>query len=129
MRMTVDELRQHVREITSRSYGSGTNKYHNQKTGEHASQKEHKRAGELKLMQRAGLISGLREQVPFELIPTQRDKAGNLLEKKCSYVADFVYKDKDGNQVVEDTKGIRTAEYRLKKKLMLHVHGIRIKET
>ncbi len=53
--------------------------------------------------------------------------AGNLLEKECSYYADFVYI-KDGKTVVEDTKGVRTKEYRIKRKLMLHVHGISIVE-
>lgn len=62
------------------------------------------------------------------LIPTQRDSSGNLIEKGCSYYADFVYRDKEGNLVVEDTKGVRTSEYRLKKKLMLQVHGIQITE-
>ena len=36
--------------------------------------------------------------------------------------------DKDGKTVVEDTKGMRTDVYRIKRKLMLHVHGIRITE-
>ena len=103
------------------------NKYGAVKTGGHASQKEHERANQLKLMQRAGLICNLREQVKFVLIPTQHDPQGNLLEKECSYYADFVY-DKDGVTVVEDTKGFRTPEYRLKRKLMLYVHGILIKE-
>lgn len=103
------------------------NKYGAERTGGHASRKEHERANQLKLMQRAGLISNLREQVKFVLIPTQRDPAGNLLERECSYYADFVY-DKDGVTVVEDTKGFRTPEYRLKRKLMLRVHGISIKE-
>lgn len=91
------------------------------------SRKEHRRANELKLMQRAGLISNLRQQVKYVLIPTQRDPAGNLLEKECSYYADFVY-DKNGVSVVEDTKGFRTPEYRIKRKLMLRIHGIVIKE-
>lgn len=103
------------------------NKYGAKKTGGHASGKEHERANQLKLMQRAGLISNLREQVKYVLIPTQRNAAGILLEKECSYYADFVY-DKDGVTIVEDTKGFRTAEYKLKRKLMLHVHGISIKE-
>jgi hypothetical protein len=80
-------------------------------------------------MQRAGLISDLREQVPYLLIPAQRDDAGRLIERQCSYVADFVYVDSDGRTVVEDTKGVRTKEYVIKRKLMLHVHGIRILET
>lgn len=103
------------------------NKYGAKKTGGHASEKENDRANQLKLMQRDGLISNLREQVKFVLIPTQRDMAGTLLEKECSYYADFVY-EKDGVTVVEDTKGFRTKEYVIKRKLMLHVHGISVKE-
>jgi len=90
------------------------NKYGATKSGGYDSKKEHKRANELKLMQRAGLITNLREQVKY-------------LEKECSYRADFVY-DKDGVTVVEDTKGVCTPEYRLKRKLMLYVHGISIVE-
>lgn len=123
MRMTIDEFKA----LRAAPAKSKRNKYGAVKTGGHASEKEHNRANELKLMQRAGLISNLREQVKYVLIPTQRDPQGNLLEKECSYYADFVY-DKDGITVVEDTKGFRTPEYRLKRKLMLHVHGISIKE-
>ena len=47
----------------------GNNKYHAQKSGGYDSRKEHRRANELRLMQRAGLISNLREQVSYELIP------------------------------------------------------------
>jgi len=51
-----------------------------------------------------------------------------LIERKVSYVADFVYA--RGNElVVEDVKGVRTQEYIIKRKLMLHIHGIRIKEV
>lgn len=103
------------------------NKYGAVRSGGYDSRKEHRRANQLKLMQRAGLISNLREQVKFVLIPTQRDTQGKLLEKECSYYADFVY-DKDGVTVVEDTKGVRTPEYKIKRKLMLRVHGISIKE-
>ena len=46
-----------------------------------------------------------------------------------TYIADFVYMDKDGQQVVEDTKGVRTKEYIIKRKLMLHRYGIRIQEV
>lgn len=104
------------------------NKYGAKKSGGYDSSKEHKRANELKLMQRAGLISNLREQVKYVLIPTQRNAVGKLLEKECSYYADFVYTDKDGQTIVEDTKGFRTPEYRIKRKLMLHVYGISIVE-
>ena len=109
--------------------GKGKNKYNAQKTGGYDSKKEYRRACKLKELLRSGEISDLREQVKYVLIPTQRDSSGNLIEKECSYYADFVYRDKNGNLVVEDTKGVRTSEYRLKKKLMLQVHGIHIKEV
>lgn len=104
------------------------NKYHARRSGAYASRKESRRAGELRLMQRAGVISGLREQVPYELIPAQRGADGRLLERACRYVADFVYTGSDGNTVVEDTKGVRTPAYVIKRKLMLRVHGIAIRE-
>lgn len=109
------------------------NKYGAKRVGSHASKKEHYRAQELHLMERAGLISGLREQVPYVLMPAQYGTADGkrvLLERACSYIADFVYTDTaTGRTVVEDTKGVRTKEYIIKRKLMLHVHGIRIKEV
>lgn len=108
--------------------GKRKSKYNAVKTCGYDSKKEYRHACLLKALARAGEISDLREQVEFVLVPTQRDASGNLIEKKCSYYADFVYRDKNGNLVVEDTKGVRTSEYRLKKKLMLHVHGIQIKE-
>lgn len=123
------------------------NKYHNIKTKTFSGQvydsrKEARRAMELKLLQRAGEIKDLREQVKYVLIPAQYEtierysKKGErlkdglkLIERECSYVADFVYTDvKTGNTVVEDTKGVRTKEYIIKRKLMLYAHGIRIKE-
>lgn len=103
---------------------SKTNKYGAKRSGGYASVKEHRRACELKMKQRAGLITDLREQVRYVLIPAQQG------ERSCSYVADFVYVDVDSGQtVVEDTKGIRTKDYIIKRKLMLWIHGIRIKEV
>ena len=92
------------------------------------SMKEANRYCELKLMQRAGVISDLQLQVPFELIPSQRID-GNVVERAVNYVADFTYNGPDGVQVVEDTKGYKTPEYIIKRKLMLYVHGIRIVEV
>lgn len=89
--------------------------------------KECQRYCELKLMQRAGVISDLKLQVPFELIPTQRID-GKVVEQAVKYIADFVYK-QDGQTVVEDTKGMRTDKYIIKRKLMLYIHGIRIREV
>jgi hypothetical protein len=89
--------------------------------------KECQRYCELKLMQRAGVISDLKLQVPFELIPAQRID-GKVVERAVVYKADFVYK-QDGQTVVEDTKGVRTKEYIIKRKLMLWIHSIRIREV
>ena len=113
------------------------NKYGARPTGGHASRKEHRRAQTLRLWERAGIISDLQEQVRYELIPSQYGECGPdlkgrvtriLLERPVHYVADFVYT-QDGKTVVEDTKGYRTPEYIIKRKLMLARYGIRIKEV
>lgn len=108
----------------------GRNKYGAVRSGGYASRKEHRRALQLQMMQRAGLISNLQEQVSFELIPAHRLDDGTIVEHACRYVADFVYTDNaSGATVVEDAKGVRTKEYVIKRKLMLAVHGVRIKEV
>ena len=78
---------------------------------------------ELQLLERAGEITELERQVEYELIPKQKG------ERAVKYIADFRYVDNDGKTVVEDTKGVRTPVYILKRKLMLRVHGIRIREA
>lgn len=93
------------------------------------SRKEAQRAQELRLMLRAGIISNLREQVPYELIPAQKNEYGKVIERAVVYKADFVYDDEKGKTVVEDTKGVRTKEYVIKRKLMLYEYGIRIREV
>ena len=120
-------------------------KYHNRKITREGltfdSLKEYRRFCELRLLEKAGEIQSLERQKPFELIPAQYEyyerygKNGKRLkdgkrciEKECAYIADFVYKE-DGKDVVEDVKGMRTKEYLIKRKLMLWVHGIRIKEV
>ena len=93
------------------------------------SKKEADRYFALLMMQRAGEITDLSVQVPFELIPVQRDEAtGKVIERAVKYVADFVYYEK-GKRIVEDTKGVRTADYIIKRKLMLHKYGIKIREV
>lgn len=89
--------------------------------------REYTRYCELKLLERAGVITDLERQVKYELIPAQR-MDGRLVERAVTYVADFRYKEK-GQTVVEDAKGFRTKEYIIKRKMMLHFHGIRIKEV
>lgn len=85
-----------------------------------ASKKEARRWGELKLMQKVGLISDLRRQVVFAL-----EVNGIHI---CKYVADFVFAER-GKTVVEDSKGFVTPEFRLKSKLMLALHGVEVKLT
>lgn len=102
------------------------------------SKKEYSRWCALRLLERAGKITDLRRQVRYTLIPPQREpdiigprggvKPGRLLERPVEYVADFVYQ-QEGKTIVEDTKGVKTPEYIIKRKLMLWVHGIRILET
>jgi hypothetical protein len=109
-------------------------KYGNRKTTlngvEFDSHKEAQRYAQLRLLERAGRITNLRCQVKYILIPAQRDEKGKLLERECSYVADFVYFDLTlGREVVEDAKGYRTDTFKLKKKMMLWFHGIQITET
>lgn len=94
------------------------------------SKAEAKRYQELALLERAGHISDLRRQVKYVLLQSKRNAAG-YLERETAYVADFVYVNHLGQSVVEDTKSIatRTPEYVIKRKLMLHVHGITITEV
>lgn len=85
------------------------------------SQAEAKRYGELKLLWRAGKITALVLQPRFPIVVNG--------EKICTYVADFMYETDDGEKIIEDTKGFLTDVYVIKKKLMLAVHGVSIKET
>lgn len=124
-------------------HSQSRNKYKNHRVFRYGqwfdSEHEADRFFELSMLQRAGRISDLQTQVSFELIPTQREpdtvgkrggiKPGKCIEKSCVYYADFVYKDRDGNTVVEDAKGMKTEAYKIKKKLMLYRHGIRIVEV
>lgn len=87
------------------------------------SKKEAHRYQQLVLMQKAGYIKDLQRQVKYEVIPKQDG------ERACHYIADFVYTDAGtGETIVEDTKGFKTDAYKIKRKLMLLVHGIKIRE-
>lgn len=93
------------------------------------SEREARRYGELMALRLAGEIRDLELQKSFELIPVQRDSAGRVIERAVRYKADFYYYDvRCRCYVVEDTKGVRTDDYIIKRKLMLYVHGIRIRE-
>ena len=120
-------------------------KYHSEKVEiggmKFDSKKEAKRWAALSVREQNGEISDLQTQVKFVLIPAQREpdtvgakggkKPGKVIERECSYVADFVYNE-NGEQVVEDVKGFKRstayAVFVVKRKLMLRVHGIRVKE-
>ena len=99
----------------------------------------------LKSLQNFGRIKNLELQKKYVLVPAQYEqtgevytkgkhkgepKRGKLIEREVAYYADFAYYDnKAGKYVVEDAKGMKTKEYIIKRKLMLWVHGIRIKEV
>ena len=76
-------------------------KYHSRKAMidgiEFDSRREAQRYAELKLMERAGIISDLRTQVKYTLIPAQKKLSGGT-ERACTYTADFVYRDKSGSE-------------------------------
>lgn len=109
------------------------------------SKREARRYQELNMLQKAGIISDLRRQVTYELVPAQREKStkvyqrgsrkgqpieGKIIEKAVTYIADFVYTDNaTGMEIVEDAKGMRTRDYVIKRKLMLYIHGIKIQEV
>ena len=106
-------------------------KYRNKKTyvgdKKFDSLHEANRYKELKMLLMAGEISDLQLQVPYELMPSF--KLDGETYRGIKYVADFVYKDKYGNTVVEDAKGMRTDVYKMKRKLMAYVHKIKIREV
>lgn len=101
---------------------------------EFASRKEANRYSELKLKERAGLISDLKLQVKYELVPTQYYHDGSCA-RAITYYADFEYKNEYGETVVEDVKGYKdpsSVAYRvftIKKKLMLYRYDITITEV
>jgi hypothetical protein len=104
------------------------------------SKKEYKRYRELLLLQKHGHIGQLRRQVPYMLIESVWEpingkrgkplKIKKCVEKQVVYWADFVYILTDtGAEVVEDSKGVKTLDYIIKRKLMKAIHNIQIKET
>lgn len=125
-----------------RNYKAG-NKYHAKKVSIQGevfdSKKEARRFLELQMLEKAGKISGLQRQKKFVLVPAQYEPEttgprggkikGKLLEREVAYYADFVYFDEEEKDfVIEDTKGVRTLDYIIKRKLMLWLNGYQIKE-
>lgn len=93
------------------------------------SKKEAKVYLELKDLASKGEIAKFDRQVNFELIPTQRDGQNKIIERPCQYKADFVVYHNDGEITAIDAKGMRDGKYTIKRKLMLHVHKIRVHEV
>ena len=91
----------------------------------HASKKEAKVCDDLTLMAKGGVIHDLEQQPRFDLYAYG---LGGFRFKVCQYVADFRYRDLD-SWVVLDAKGVKTAMYRLKKKMMKACHGIEVQEA
>ncbi len=116
------------------SQGRRSAKYGNKKIhtpeGDFDSKAEFERYCALHILLRAGEIRKLERQVRFDLLPSKRGEF--RAEKPVAYIADFVYEEKRGSEwvkVVEDVKGERTESYIIKRKLMLYIHGISIKEV
>ena len=119
------------------------NKYRNIKANGCDSRKEARRLQQLQLLEKAGEIRDLQTQVKFVVIPAQYEtyerysKQGKRLkdgvrcvERECAYYADFVYTiSATGENITEDAKGMRTKDYVIKRKLMLAVHGIKVREV
>ena len=111
------------------------NKLNANRTVNGHSAKERRRGKELELLEQAGQISDLRKQVRYLLIPAHYEVINGkrtCVERAAEYVADFVYQE-NGQLVVEDVKGYKKGctynLFVLKRKLMLQVYGIKIKET
>ena len=101
------------------------NKYRNQPVvdpehGRFDSKREYARFLELRLLERGKEIHGLKRQVPFAL-----NVQGHHI---CKYIADFTYTER-GQFTIEDAKGVRTPEYKIKRALMRAIFGWEIKET
>ena len=95
------------------------------------SKREAARYQELNVLAARGVIEDFRHQAPFVLAPGVRFSDEKRAKPALRYVADFSYR-LDGRLVVEDVKSAVTAgaaAYRIKRHLMLSVHGIEVKEV
>ena len=133
---TEEDVKKHNSRVKQNIFAlsnGGYNKYKNEKTivdgVKFDSKKEARRAEELKTQERLGLISNLEMQKKFVLQPSFKFLGKTIRE--ISYLADFVYKE-NGELVVEDVKSPITRKnpvYKLKKKMMMYVHKIEIREV
>lgn len=125
---------------------TGRNKYGNTRffadNQKWDSKKEYQRYLVLKDAEKKGAINNLRRQVKFELLPPvteefvehlkTKDKVKQKVIQRCvSFIADFTYQ-KGDELIVEDvkiSKSLLPKEYILKKKMMLALLGIKVKES
>jgi len=118
-----------MKTLVERLEDTKMNKYRNRKVVidgiKFDSAKEGKRYQELLLLQKAGEIRALELQHKFPFVVNDL--------KVCVYIADFVYKDRNGTVYVEDVKGMRKGAayqmFRLKAKLVHALYGITVKEV
>lgn len=108
------------------------NKYHNKKVIYNGikfdSKKERARFITLKQLEKAGIIKELELQKKFLLQEGYTNAKGKKI-RPIYYIADFFYYDCINNKwVVEDTKGVRTEVYKLKKKLFEYKYNLTIDE-
>ncbi len=108
-------------------------KYGNVKTEvngvKYDSKKEANRAIELEEQERLGIITHLEKQKKYVLQPSFKFLGKTVRE--ISYVADFVYEE-NGETIVEDVKSPITRSnpvYKIKKKMMMYVYKIKIREV
>lgn len=124
--MKIKQLPDHIRkQLLEKSEQFKKTKYHSNRVEYNGikfhSKKECNRYKFLKMLEKANKIKELKLQVPFEL------KVNDVVIER--YYADFTYYDKQGNYVVEDTKGFRTTDYKRKKKWVKLIYGIEILES
>ena len=101
-------------------------KYHAVRTNGYSSRKEAIRGAELELLERAGAISNLRKQPSYILLDAWPEGG---YKRPLMYVGDFEYFDKAVDRIIlEDVKGFRTPVYKIKKRLLEQLHGIKITE-
>lgn len=107
-------------------------KYHSRPTNGYASKREAQVASDLQVLARTGAIRNLREQVSFDLLPADKSLG---YSRPLRYIADFVYDELlpddfelKTQRVVADAKGFKTPVYKLKKRLMLQLLGVEVRE-
>ena len=81
----------------------------------------------LKSRLEAGMISDLRLQPHYTIMDGYKDLSGTYI-RPVQYIADFSYINADGKRIVEDTKGVRTEAYVIKRKLVRDRFGVEIVE-